>query len=231
MLPAACLALLLSASIVPSPAVAQGTCGPSPLGAPCEQGGLAVSPATEPQINLGAGNPIHLVTGNKYQQETDLPANPDAPGIEVVRHYNAMDLRVSPLGQGWHLSYDTRLYAIGGRWQIVQADGSRITFTGASGTPLPHARGVLSFDGVRWRWTWPDGRQLHFNAAGHLVRIRAPGRYDIAIQRHTDPGPLNGSIETVINDRGQTLHFHYRLLGNQALLDYIDTPLGRYSYR
>src|SRR3546814_17005485 len=37
--------------------------------------------------------PIHLATGNKYQKETDLPPNPHAPGIEVVRHYNALDRR------------------------------------------------------------------------------------------------------------------------------------------
>src|SRR5690606_3307245 len=92
---------LLAASVLASAVThAQGTCGPSPLGSPCSSGGVALAGRTEPGLNLGAGNPIHLATGNKYQKETDLPANPHAPGLELVRHYNALDRRTSVLGRG-----------------------------------------------------------------------------------------------------------------------------------
>jgi len=93
--------LLGWAACLPAMSPAQGTCGPSSLGAPCPRGGIATAAAAEPALNLGAGNPIHLATGNKYQLETDLPPNPQAPGIELLRHYNAQDLRQSALGGGW----------------------------------------------------------------------------------------------------------------------------------
>ncbi|MES2317827.1 MAG: DUF6531 domain-containing protein [Pseudomonadota bacterium] len=35
------------------------------------------------------GNPIHVITGNKYQREVDLPALPGVLGLEIVRHYNS----------------------------------------------------------------------------------------------------------------------------------------------
>src|SRR5690554_3860580 len=150
---------------------AQGTCGPSPLGEPCATGGIAVAGHPEPGLNLGAGNPIHLATGNKHQKETDLPAHPQVPGIEIVRHYNALDRRASALGRGWTLSYDTRLFHSGGAWQIVQADGSRIHYASVAGRPVANRHGTLAADGQGWIWTWPNGRQLRFNAQGFLVRI------------------------------------------------------------
>lgn len=65
----------------------------------------------------GAGNPIDVITGNKYQRETDLPALPGVLGIEIVRHYNSAqagtDAPLGLLGRGWRLSYETDLYVTG----------------------------------------------------------------------------------------------------------------------
>src|SRR5690606_32606841 len=122
-------------------------------------------------LNPAVGNPIHVVTGNKHQKEIDLPANPYAPGIEIQRHYNAQDVRSSVLGRGWTLSYDTRLFQVGLSWQIVQADGSRVTFKGAAGQPVPSEQGRLAMTNAGWVWTWPTGGHLQFNTQGYLTRI------------------------------------------------------------
>src|SRR3546814_7275081 len=108
-----------------------------------------------------------LATGNKYQKEIDLPAHPAAPGLEIVRHYNALDRRPSVLGQGWALSYDTRLFQVGGHWQIVQADGSRIHFQKSAGKPLANAWGTLAADGAHWVWSWPGRQRLRFRSEEH----------------------------------------------------------------
>lgn len=210
---------------------AQGTCGPSPLGEPCAAGGIAVAGHTEPGLNLGAGNPIHLATGNKHQKETDLPAHPQAPDIEIVRHYNAQDRRVSALGRGWALSYDTRLFHAGGAWQIVQADGSRIHYANAAGRPVANRHGALVADGQEWVWTWPDGRRLRFNAQGFLLRITARDGAALALRRSQQAGPLANMLERVESTRGGWLDFHYRVQGDQAYLRHIDTPLGRFEYQ
>src|SRR5690606_25504728 len=97
-------------------------------------------------------------TGNKHQEELDLPASKAFPLLQVIRHYNSRDPRHGAFGQGWQLSYDTRLYHVAGHIQIVQADGSRVYFGHAGRLPISNRHGVLHADGEHWVWIWPDGR-------------------------------------------------------------------------
>lgn len=150
---------------------AQGGCSAPALGHPCATEGVATQGPAEPEPSLGIGNPVHLASGNKHQHEIDLPANPQAPLLQVVRHYNSLDPRHGGFGRGWSTSYDTRLYQAGGRFQIVQADGSRIDFGRGGSWPLRNRHGMLQPDGPQWIWTWPDGRSLRFDARGRLIRI------------------------------------------------------------
>ncbi|MCC2596289.1 DUF2235 domain-containing protein [Pusillimonas sp. MFBS29] len=221
--------ILLVAALA-GPAHAQGTCSPPALGAPCATGGVAAAGQTEPGFNLGVGNPIHLATGNKYQQETDLPAHPQFPGLELVRHYNALDRRASILGQGWSLSYDTRLFHAGGTWQIVQADGSRIQYAGLQGKPVANAYGTLTAHGHEWIWSWPNGRKLRFNAQGFLTHITATDGTALRLIRKQQDGPLNHSLERIQSDQGGQLQFSYRVHAGQAYLDRVSTPLGQFDY-
>lgn len=205
------------------------SCNPSLLGQPCAQGGLAtlaVNP--EPSLNLGAGNPIHLVTGNKYQQELDLPAAPHAPELELRRHYNSLDRRHSVLGPGWALSYDTRLFHAGGRLQIVQADGSRISFARTG----EHARyaGRIDAHEQQWIWTWPNGQKNRYDRHGRLIRIDFARGQALAIQRQSTPGPEFGTISRLSSHSGPTLDLSYQIIGGRAYLSRVDTPLGAFRY-
>lgn len=205
------------------------SCNPSLLGQPCAQGGLAsLADNPEPKLNLGMGNPIHLATGNKYQQELDLPAAPRTPELELRRHYNSLDRRQSVLGPGWALSYDTRLFHAGGRLQIVQADGSRISFarkgehTGRTGRVDAHEQ--------QWIWTWPNGQKNRFDRHGRLVRIDFPGGQALDIQRQSAPGPEFGAIMRLTSKSGLALGFSYQTISGRAYLSRIDTPLGAFRY-
>ncbi|MBV6304019.1 DUF2235 domain-containing protein [Candidimonas humi] len=231
------LALCCAAS-----AHAQMSCGPSPLGQPCGQGGIATLPGdAEPGINLGAGNPINLATGNKYQQELDLPPSRRAPRLELRRHYNAQDPRDSALGRGWAWSYDTRLYRAGGRWQIVQADGSRVAFAADDRgddivRALHDAQGRLERRGGLWVWIWPDRQQNHFDRQGWLARIVFPNGDTLRIERHESataglrPRALAGLIKRLAAGGGASLAFHYRVEGGRAYIDRIESPAGVFSY-
>ncbi len=192
---------------------------------------MAVAAGAEPGLSLAAGNPINIATGNKYQQEIDLPANPDLPGIEIVRHYNGLDQRASVLGSGWRLSYDTRLHHAGGSWQIAQADGSRIHFASAQNRPVANSYGALRLEDEFWVWAWPNGRELWFDASGYLIRILARPHLQLDIERHDRPGPLAGAIAKVSNSRGHTLSFAYRIVDSRAYLQQIDSPFGQFQYQ
>src|SRR5690606_18138068 len=131
-----------------------GFCAAPTLGAPCAQGGVTSQGNAEPVLNLGIGNPVNLATGNKYQLDVDLPANPAAAGLEVVRHYNGLSVKSGPLGRNWSLSYDIQLLRGSDGWYARQADGSIVQASDVS----PHGDG--------YRWSWLNNRQLDFDTRG-----------------------------------------------------------------
>ncbi|OWT63488.1 phospholipase effector Tle1 domain-containing protein [Candidimonas nitroreducens] len=243
-MPPRCIPILLLALCCAAGAHAQLSCGPTPLGQPCGAGGIATLPAsTEPGINLGAGNPVNLATGNKYQQELDLPPSRLAPRLELRRHYNAQDPRDSALGRGWAWSYDTRLYHAGGRWQVVQADGSRIAFiadtdAGAHGVvPALHAaHGRLERRNRLWVWIWPNRQQHYFDRRGRLARIVFPEGDVLRIERHPPAAAglqaraQAGQISRLVGSRGVALVFHYQIHGGRAYIDRIESPAGMFRY-
>ncbi|MEO6985692.1 MAG: DUF6531 domain-containing protein [Paralcaligenes sp.] len=223
------LAGLLALSAGTALAAAELSCNPSPLGQPCARGGLAtLADNPEPSLNLGVGNPIHLVTGNKYQQELDLPGTAQAPDLEIRRHYNSLDRRHSVLGPGWALSYDTRLFHAGGRMQIVQADGSRISFARTG----EHSGGAGRIDAheQQWIWTWPNGQKNRYDRHGRLVHISFAGGQMLVIQRQDAVGPEFGTISRLLSGQGLALDFSYQIIGDRAYLSRIDTPLGAFRY-
>ena len=82
-------------------------------------------------VATGAGNPVDLVTGNKYRHEVDLRASAIVPFV-LARHYNSRNRFDGPLGIGWSHSFETRIVPArpGKRpeLQIVQGDGRRVVF-------------------------------------------------------------------------------------------------------
>src|SRR5690606_32139368 len=173
-----------------SPEPSGGFCAPPALGAPCSTGGLATAGSSEPLPGLAVGNPVHLATGNKYQLDVDLPPNPSAPGLELVRHYNGLSTQAGVLGRNWRLSYDTRLQRRGNQWRLLQADGSILDIL----EPTPTAKG--------YAWHSSDGRRLHFDAEGRLVSIRKGPRVIVNIRRHPKAHAYAGLIERVESAAG-----------------------------
>lgn len=200
------------------PVMAGGFCSPPALGAPCATGGTATLGNNEPIPGFGLGNPVHLATGNKYQLDVDLPPNPSAPGLELVRHYNGLSTQAGVLGRNWTLSYDTQLQRHGQEWRLRQADGS----VKPVAAPLPQGDG--------WLWQGPGGHQLQFDAHGRLTSIRRGFSSLLHIERHAGPQPLAGLIARVQGTQGYGLDFHYTQEQGQVLLQAVDTPLGRFDY-
>ena len=194
-------------------------------------------------IAHGAGNPIDVITGNKYQRETDLAALPGVLGIEIVRHYNSAqagtDAPLGLLGRGWRLSYETDLYVSGQQVHIVQADGTRLVFVADGRQPGHHrhadpARGWVqvraAVPGVRaasYRWTWPEGRELEFDARGKLVQIRTATGEFVSLARGVD-----GELVKVTDPQGRTLSFEYAPRTSRGFRGVIaiTSPLGRFTY-
>ncbi|MCW5319928.1 hypothetical protein D5039_01685 [Verminephrobacter aporrectodeae subsp. tuberculatae] len=234
-----------------------GVCSPTPGGATCGSPGPA-SQGNTSGTNQGAGNPINVISGNKYQREEDMPALPGLLGLEIVRHYNSQYGRsnVPPgiLGRGWKLSYETDLYDIGNTVQIVQADGTRIIFKKTAQDPSQCAseqpdNGVVSIRNAgrtprtqQYLWRWTDGRELLFNHRGRLMRISLPSGESVQLQYGAQ-----GRLQQVTDPQGRKLRLNYRedrlehyVKSSQASakppprydgVQSMDSPAGRFEYR
>jgi hypothetical protein len=187
-------------------------------------------------LNVGTSNPINLITGNKYQEETDLPALPGTLGIELVRHYNSAERVRGQLGMNWKLSYETELYAVNSTLQIIQADGRRLIFSRDPNNPS-QCQSTHRADGTidirrngrgqeEFTWRWPNGKKLTFNAQGKLDAIVAPDGQTVTLQR----GP-NGELFKVTDPQGRSLVMHYGTAkeGWRGIVA-IDTPVGTFRY-
>ena len=228
---------------VPPPPTGPAACAPAVGGSPCGTPAVA-SLGSQSGVNVGAGNPINVISGNKYQREDDLPALPGVLGLEIVRHYNSAystaGTSTGILGRGWKLSYETDLYVIGTTLQIMQADGSRTIFNrdptnrSLCSTADP-ANGrlaiVKSARGEQYTWTWTDGRVLNFNSDGKLVQIVAPTGEFISLQRDS-----KGLLVQVTDPQGRQLRLQYpeqtaaarnRFGGVASIV----SPVGTFSYR
>jgi YD repeat-containing protein len=242
---ACCIVLSALAALPAQDAAAQAgqpSCGPSLAGSPCADVQVAGLDATggAPQ---GVGNPVNLITGNKYQRETDMAPLPGLLGLELVRHYNsrhaAPGMSLQGLGHGWTLSYDTRLYAAGASLQVVQADGARIIFARSAlsqtlCTSRDPGHGLVRIVKVGrdrlYRWLWPDGRELRFDINGFLTGIVDAGGAQLVIERYAD-----GRILQVTDPQGRRMTFNYLApaqyrSGAYPGVQSIDTPVGRFIY-
>ncbi|MDR2001300.1 MAG: DUF6531 domain-containing protein [Zoogloeaceae bacterium] len=219
----------------------------NPGGSPslCEGSGPA-SQGNGSGTEQGAGNPINLINGNKYQKETDLAALPGVLGLEIVRHYNSRYAQIyAPglMGRGWRLSYETTLHPHQQTVQILQADGALITFNRDPKHParivaqdpdrghLVLRRGVQGEE-YTWEWTRGEhaGRRLHFNHRGKLTQIEEASGEILTL--HYD---LQGHLLRVADPQGRVLHLHYAKRDAAAPSTFlgitaIDTPVGRYTY-
>ncbi|MES2832071.1 MAG: glycohydrolase toxin TNT-related protein [Pseudomonadota bacterium] len=216
-------------------------CGPATGGATCGGVGVA-SQGNQGSASVGAGNPINIISGNKYQREDDLPALPGVLGLEIVRHYNSAystpNITTGILGRGWKLSYETALYATGTVIQIVQADGTRVMFArdakqpGLCSSDNP-ANGQLRItratQGENYLWTWPNGKTLQFDHGGRLVQIAVPTGEFVSLQYD-----VKGMLVQVTDPQGRQMRLKYPgrtdKTGGFRGVATIVSPVGNFDY-
>lgn len=293
-----------------------GSCKASYSEAPCAAMGVA-SLDRKNGPTVAEGNPVNPLTGRKYQVELDAAPADGVLGLEIRRHYSSgLGVVANPVGRGWMLSYDTRLYAVGNSVQIIQADGQRLIFrrpvsagdtapgvlAGVSSaamsvmasrrlplawggapapqmcvspaldkallravlapreTPAPVCAGQVQEDGEvllldhGYRWRWPSGRELDFDAAGFLVSIREPKRVTgmvapmPSVRVMATPSSTSGlsagedahwhvlrirrnrsgQITQVIDPAGRSMQLRYDAQGHLMAIDH---PRGRWLYQ
>jgi YD repeat-containing protein len=228
------------------------SCIPTPGPGNGNPGHCTPNPNGDPGCG-GAGNPVDIITGNKYQHEVDLAPLPGELGLHFSRHYNSNSTHRGLTGIGWRSSYEIVLVDLGTAVQIIDADGRRLTFNRNENQPslcvgarLEDGRVIVeggeAADSGRkarpltYRWQRLDGSEYVFSGGtrdGHpLQSIRA------ASGATTTLNYLGGALDNVRDPQGRTLRFVYaRPLAagstrhRMLTLSAIDTPVGRITYK
>jgi RHS repeat-associated protein len=228
--------LLLATSRVVAVDDPVAACGPSEEGSVCGGAGVATLGNTS-GVNTGAGNPINLITGNKYLLEADMPALSGELGLEIVRHYNSVDRRQNAMGFGWRLSYDTEIVASADKLQILEADGHRVVFDRDPKHPSAcaardPANGKLivrdTGQDSGYLWVMPNGRRLRFDSAGRLQSIQSATGALLTMTRAID-----GTLLAMTDPLHREMRFEYAniLPGHINVITAIETPIGKFAYR
>ncbi|HET7314929.1 DUF6531 domain-containing protein [Salinisphaera sp.] len=168
------------------------------------------------------GNPINVITGNKFERQIDLAGLPGPHGLAFVRYYNSRTDYTGALGHNWRSNYSFNLAHTAHGIAIWQADGRRIDFHvdhRIAGTTARVYRAAQYGDGRLivgehgTTWVWRDGTDLSIDRHGVLFAIRHP---DGAITRLAHDAA--GRLTQVTDGQGRTLTLTYNGHGRLARL-------------
>jgi len=204
---------------------------------------------------LAVGNPINVVTGNKYQKETDLRQLSGSLGLQFQRHYNSRTNHKGSLGYNWRHSYDVMIQRVEDsdpqRVRLSQSDGRTIPFTKlARQSEYPYInpetilgvyqaaskndgividRGEQGYDWVRNAHHAQSHMNLEFSKEGYLTRItQGLGKTSQTISLHYDA--KGKTLSGVTDSKQRRLTFaHYK----NGRIKYMTDPAGyqtRYTY-
>jgi RHS repeat-associated protein len=169
-----------------------------------------------PPENSGCGGQkVNFWDGREKFSQTDLVL-PGLIPIVITRSYDNMSQYDSPVGFGWSLSYNERLYEYKDGTVIIRRE------CGERGTFIPDGGGYKS-PSFTWgtlyenndgtftlkRGNWP---LRHYDAKGRLSSIEDPNGNQLIINYSKNKLPLVGIARDGINQDAKTVSFDYRLI-------------------
>ncbi|HLQ24472.1 MAG TPA: DUF6531 domain-containing protein, partial [Acidiferrobacterales bacterium] len=205
--------------------------------------------ASQCQTAEGRGNPCSALTGNKHQQDTDLPGRDAVPGF--ARAYNAqLTAPDAGIGVNWTHEYarrlvinpdktgvtahrpDGRIYyfvATNGIWTTDVDVSDRITPIADGWTYQTRAGETETYaaDGRLQTLTDPRGRttRLDNDAQGRLVSITGPHGHSVSLTYSAD-----GHVAKVTGPVGETVGYSYDSPGRLTTVTYADGAVRTYHY-
>jgi YD repeat-containing protein len=139
-----------------------------------------------------AGNPINIVTGNKFIDETDYQVT-GSSSLQFIRHYNSLSkypfqttfgkwgLTLKPFGSNWSHNYYQGLTILGTEAKLTRANGQSFIFKLVSGAwkadaDVNYRLQEILTAGVRtgWKVNTPDDMVENYNAIGMLLSTIDP---------------------------------------------------------
>ena len=157
------------------------------------------------------GNPINLLTGNKYHSEIDFSTATETP-LYLKRSYNSASKYLSIFGRGWSSNIEERIEhnLEAQQASVVSETGAvqRFDYINGSWSDNSSSLGVLEEDSNgTWRYTMFSGTVKEFDSSGRIERVTARNKLTIIYE-------YEGTRLSAIRDEyGNELTFTYTAAG------------------
>ncbi|NOT24139.1 MAG: RHS repeat protein, partial [Nitrospiraceae bacterium] len=179
--------------------------------------------AHTPCPNGKCGDPVSMMTGIYYQEDTDIEV-PDVMPIRLTRTYRTKDTASRVFGIGASHPYDQYMLRddLCTAVRVILPDGAYIHFARTSGTncldsTLQHSTtqtsfyaATLAWDQVvqRYRLKFKDGTEWRFSDYGSLVAMLDRNGNTLTLTRVAGGG-LAGNLSKITTPNGRYLTFTY----------------------
>ncbi len=169
------------------------------------------------------GNPINVISGNKFQRETDLRGASPVP-LEFSRYYNSRDDRAGPLGFGWRHHFQRSISLVKeGKGKTASSyallnreDGRRLRFQQVGDNWVGDAdiHWALLRTKRGWELRLDDDSVERYDRGGSLLSITARNGASQQLSYS------RGRLDQVTSDSGERLQFTYTSDGLLQFWDY-----------
>jgi len=174
------------------------------------------------------GNPINLLSGNKYHEEMDYTTATELP-LYMKRSYNSTSDRIGVFGQGWssnveeHVNHNTETQQV-----IVVDDGGaaqRFDLVDGAWVDTSSSKGILEqLVGGSWRYTLYDGTVKNYNAQGQILSINKISGLSLTFNY------VSGRLDTIIDEYAYSIGFSYNPSGFIESITVPGDSIYEYSY-
>jgi len=227
---------------------------------------IAINPPPNDLINLGecsettankqctaAGNPINVITGDKFHKEIDIAA---VTGISLgfIRYYNSQDSRTTSLGTGWRSIYDRSItFPDSTSVKSSRPDGHVDSFSLVSNNWQPGVDTTSqlfalldSNSQVGWKLITSDDTSEIYTLSGQLSSITTREGITTSLIYDTDDllikvtGPFghtllishdsSGLISSILDSGGSRYQYAYDTNKNLILIVHPDGTSRQYHY-
>lgn len=157
------------------------------------------------------GNPINLLTGNKYHEEQDFSTATEMP-LFVTRSYNSASKETGLFGYGWSSNIEERVEhnATSEQAEVVEASGAVQRFDLESGDWVDSSSQKGSLErlaGGGWRYTRYDDTVKTYNSQGQILWIQALNELRLTYTYE------NGKLTSIEDAYGHVVTFTYNANG------------------
>lgn len=174
------------------------------------------------------GNPINLITGNKFLEETDFSTNTELP-LYLKRSYNSSSSHTGLFGYGWSSNIEERVEhnAVTQQTKVVSETGAIQRFDLVNGLWVDESSSegqLVQNPDNSWVYTLYDNTVKTFNPQGQILSVTKPNGLSINFAY------VNGKLDTVSDEYGYSLVFNYNAQGFISKFTDPDNQIIEYTY-